>query len=378
MKHGLNTIKKEAEHIVLSHTEKAAMRAAIFGLSGQGAPNAGAAPSPYVFLSFFSYNTRMVLAGLLLVVVAGAGTASAAQRALPGDTLYPIKISINEQVELALASNTAAKATLEVEFAERRVEEAQTLAAAGRLDTDMADSLGATVEVHIEKAEALASEVEPEEPGVAAEVRAKLASSLSANGAVLKRLGRDSSNERSKRGSEVLSAKVIARSDGSGRAEARAFSIAAPAAKSAPSQGGGSISSMTMAVADSSGGEDANPKVAVRLQSKAAEALKEAREEYEERSGPLEASLAAQVTEQFGFADEAMSKGSAALGAGAYAEAQAHFTEVLRISLRLEALLKAEKRFDNGILRELLNGEVEGVSVEVPPMPSIEVELERF
>lgn len=149
MKKFLNNIKHEAEHIRMSAAEKSAMRAALFGAPAQ--------QSPYVFASYFSYNVRMSLAGLLLFVLAGAGSVSAAaQGALPGDTLYPIKLLVNERAQLALAPNDQAKALVQEEIAGRRVEEAQTLAQQGRLDAKTAQTLSADFDAHASEALALA------------------------------------------------------------------------------------------------------------------------------------------------------------------------------------------------------------------------------
>ncbi len=137
MKKFLHNIKQEAGHIRMSVAEKVAMKAAVFG----AVSSVPVQSSPYVFASLFSYNMRMSLAGLLLFVLAGSGTVSAAQGALPGDILYPIKLAVNEKVEVALASNASAKAEVQVRLAGRRVEEAQTLAAQGRLDEKTANLL---------------------------------------------------------------------------------------------------------------------------------------------------------------------------------------------------------------------------------------------
>ncbi len=116
--------------------------------------------SPYVFMS---YNLRMSLAGLLLFVLAGTGTVSAAQGALPGDILYPIKISVNEKVEVALAPTPAARAEVQVRLANRRVEEAQMLSSHGRLDKKTAETLTVDFDEHAAQAIAL---TEPEEQAV--------------------------------------------------------------------------------------------------------------------------------------------------------------------------------------------------------------------
>jgi hypothetical protein len=58
---------------------------------------------------------------LLVFLFGGAGmTALAAQSALPGDVLYPIKTSM-EQVQLTLSTSPSGRAHLQLEFAERRL-----------------------------------------------------------------------------------------------------------------------------------------------------------------------------------------------------------------------------------------------------------------
>ena len=68
-----------------------------------------------------------------LVLVVGVGTSFAASDALPGDTLYPVKITVNEGLESVLAISNESKAKLHVSKVTRRLEEAETLAAVGRL-----------------------------------------------------------------------------------------------------------------------------------------------------------------------------------------------------------------------------------------------------
>ena len=139
------------------------MRARIFGaLKGQSLESPELRTvlnrrSPYVFMS---YHMRMSLAGLLLFVLAGTSTVSAAQGALPGDLLYPVKVSINEKVEVALAPTPAAKAQVQVRLAERRVDEARELSVRGRLDEKTAKILTDDFDEHSAQALAL---VEPDE-----------------------------------------------------------------------------------------------------------------------------------------------------------------------------------------------------------------------
>ena len=179
MKQFLNNLKQEAEQIRMSNAEKSAMRASIFPTLQSGPrPQSVGVGSPYVFLSAFSYNMRMTLAGLLVFVLAGTGTVSAAQGALPGDLLYPVKVSINEKVEVALAQTPAAKAEVQVRLAERRVDEARELSVRGRLDDKTAKVLTDDFDEHAAQAVALA---EPDEQAVEdAPVQAMMTISIAA------------------------------------------------------------------------------------------------------------------------------------------------------------------------------------------------------
>ena len=66
------------------------------------------------------------------LVVGGLTAAAASTNALPGDPLYPIKIAA-ETVQLATTFDTTAHIRLELRFAEVRLDEAQRLIAAGRV-----------------------------------------------------------------------------------------------------------------------------------------------------------------------------------------------------------------------------------------------------
>ena len=106
-------------------------------------------------------HNRM-FAGILLAIVAAlsGGTVFAAQGALPGDMLYPIKVNVNEEVRGAFTLNTEAKVAWETTLAERRSHEAATLVTEGTLDEDVAADLSARLATHLDKAESLMAELE--------------------------------------------------------------------------------------------------------------------------------------------------------------------------------------------------------------------------
>lgn len=89
------------------------------------------------------YQSMTGVAVLFLVV-----TPIAAERALPGDMLYPVKIKINEEVRSSLATSPYEKIEWETERLERRITEAQLLAQAGLLTPEIEASVVDAVEEH--------------------------------------------------------------------------------------------------------------------------------------------------------------------------------------------------------------------------------------
>jgi hypothetical protein len=79
-----------------------------------------------------AFTAIMVVIVLMAFLFGGSAiTAMAAQSALPGDVLYPVKMTL-EQTRLSLARSAAVRAQLQLEFAERRLGEVEGLIAEGR------------------------------------------------------------------------------------------------------------------------------------------------------------------------------------------------------------------------------------------------------
>ncbi len=77
---------------------------------------------------------RLAYAGALAVALAvgGLSAAAASGDSLPGDPLYGVKVSV-ERAQLATTFDSAARARLQLQFADVRLAEAQRLFAAGRV-----------------------------------------------------------------------------------------------------------------------------------------------------------------------------------------------------------------------------------------------------
>ena len=75
-------------------------------------------------LIIFGVNIPQVgraIASLFILIFVGASTSYAAEMALPGDILYPVKAVVNENVVSALAFSEEAKANRSATLALRRL-----------------------------------------------------------------------------------------------------------------------------------------------------------------------------------------------------------------------------------------------------------------
>lgn len=83
----------------------------------------------------------MPLALLLLILVGGGATGVVAEKSLPGDVLYPVKIHINENLESAIALTAKSDAEVSVRQAARRLAEAEQLKEKGKLSSEQSIEL---------------------------------------------------------------------------------------------------------------------------------------------------------------------------------------------------------------------------------------------
>lgn len=167
----------------LTESERASMRAKLEQLTLETPLPLRAVPSPW-----FIYLARpMPLAFVaLLLIVSTGGVSFAAGGALPGDFLYPVKVSVNERVEVALAPTTEAKAQTRVRQAEERLRETEVLAARGDLTGDVTDAAARAVADSIEDASASAEELaEDGDVAAAAGINARIASALDVHAELL-------------------------------------------------------------------------------------------------------------------------------------------------------------------------------------------------
>jgi len=139
----LKKYAKEARDIRLHAWEKRAMLREVMGPMK--------APSPYYFLGTLvsQYHKRaFALAMAVIVILTSGGTSLAATSSLPGDTLYTIKVNVNEELQNLVALTPIAKAKVAVNRTTTRLKEAETLSKQGRLTDEKKDILETNIAKH--------------------------------------------------------------------------------------------------------------------------------------------------------------------------------------------------------------------------------------
>lgn len=112
-----------------------------------------------------------------------------AERALPGDVLYPVKVRFNEELRGALVSSPYQKIEWETERLEKRVAEAQLLSDAGRLTPAAEADVARAIRQHSAAAQASINSIRVSDRDEATMAEIALASALDVSAEVLVKQG---------------------------------------------------------------------------------------------------------------------------------------------------------------------------------------------
>jgi hypothetical protein len=175
----------KGQEIRMSDAERSRVYSALQAKMAEGS----AVASPY-WSPFFSRG----LAALGLVLFISGGTAYAAEGALPGDLLYPVKVGAVEPVEGALAFSDEAKAGWNARVATARLDEAQALAEKGALTAATSDELAASFNEHATGVIAAANSISAADPASGSDIRARFSSSVAVRGTAILAAGKRSAN----------------------------------------------------------------------------------------------------------------------------------------------------------------------------------------
>lgn len=186
---------------VLEKHEKLEMRHALIRHMRENPPDSfSEAPLPIpdagglqgMLSSFFGTILPRTAAFAVIFLVAGTGVSYAAQDTIPGDMLYPVKVSVMEPLQRSLAFSAEAKAELDARLALRRLEEVTRLAAENELTIEQSQHLNGTFLQHVESVEHHIEEVARGGGNDAAErLSDDLATQLQAHRAIIDTIGQD-------------------------------------------------------------------------------------------------------------------------------------------------------------------------------------------
>ncbi len=178
---------EKAKSVRLHEQEKQALRSDLFLTQGA---HKQAHSRQLFFQAFFvalQAHALSIVAGVLVVVLASAGGISyAAERTVPGEFLYPIKVGVNEKLVMAFAASPEKKARWSVQQTERRLVEAEKLVASRGLSLQATTQLAHAVSKHAQQAGDFAKDIEARgDVSGSVAIHSALEASLSAHSRIL-------------------------------------------------------------------------------------------------------------------------------------------------------------------------------------------------
>lgn len=136
----INLSKDEKRSLRVDFITRAEMSPDLHSISSQKAFIKSPFSQWQLFLN--SKRVQLVLASVLVFIMVGSGTVSAANQSLPGDILYPVKKGVNEKVARFFHSvSPASEATFELSLVTVRLNEAEQLSKRNELTLQNKDEI---------------------------------------------------------------------------------------------------------------------------------------------------------------------------------------------------------------------------------------------
>lgn len=305
-------------------------------------------PSPYLFISS---RLVMPLAFVLVVAVVGGSTAYAAEGAVPGDALYPIKVNVTEKVAEAFATSAEARASVHAKLAERRLKEAEVLVERGALTAEIKQEIETRLDHHASEVDVAAEAVGREDPVAAAGISTRLESALAAHGALIERLAEETEDESNREESRRFASALRERGKRLAYAEQGLSVVAARSAEGdiavqtfAQSEEGSISASITMRA-------ESDDTVVTELEKNASSTLQKAEKKLNALKN-INATTAAQVKAQIGKTRDLIKH--------LHKEDKAGFERAFKDAETLKVFIEAQEEFKTRTLLPALEFELEG------------------
>lgn len=182
MKRFSEQLKKQADTLHLSAAEQRDLKSRVVsymeyhprpGAAGAATAAATATATQPLWQRF--YLPRAVSAFALVLL---ASVPFMAERSVPGDVLYPVKVRFNEEVQSSFARTPYAQIEWETERLERRLAEARILESEGKLTPEVAQEVADAVKQHSDAAQQNIEEMRVSDRDEAAIAEITLSSAL--------------------------------------------------------------------------------------------------------------------------------------------------------------------------------------------------------
>lgn len=155
-------------------------------------PEAEIETSPVSLYRIFELAFPRFALGVLLFVGIGAGVTYASQASVPGDFLYPFKVSVYEPFVSKIATSDTSQAAWEARRAQNRLKEAAKLAAEAKLTKEAADELRMQFEEHLARTQRNIDVLNSSgKTDVALSIQTELESYLDSNSSIVREIAAD-------------------------------------------------------------------------------------------------------------------------------------------------------------------------------------------
>lgn len=197
MDNQLKQFIREAKDTKLSDQERSSVKNNVLNFVSNNPVRAGIQPhlgyGSNIFLTRLNFASTMAILLIFAVLVSG-GVAVGAEKALPGEVLYRVKVNINEEVRGWMATSDEAKADWEIKRTERRLEEAEQLAGEGSLNLEASQNIEANFEANAQRVRERVEKFRNKENfNAAASVSLNFETALKAHDRILSRLSQKKS-----------------------------------------------------------------------------------------------------------------------------------------------------------------------------------------
>lgn len=325
-------IRKAGARVALTEAERDKMRFVLREYAGMKPVRAAAVAARthalsafiHALLAYLRRPASITVAALLMLALSSGGIAYAAEGTLPGDVLYPVKVAVIEPLRVALASSPEASASLQMAFAERRVDEAATLAREGRLGTSTEAALAANFNKNADGAAVTVARERAQDPTAADVLETNFAARLAAYENVLAAV-----NERSRDTSDTTRFQAVIR--------AQAVSITS-------AQASDEASSSSPRDASAPENQESTSENARHLRDAADAALRVSADIIGTASSTLDSSSSASARDELSRASALANQGRALLEQHDENGASRAFQDSLSATARLDVLTRASAK----------------------------------